>query len=198
MAHQDTAQAKILFKQIAAGNETAFEELFHLYAPKILPVITSVVKTDEPQKDILQEIFLGLWLSRDKLDTIETPHNWIFRMVYHRCYSWLQRQGVRTKASEQLGHLQVAVSNDTEEDLALSETRNLLQQAVNLLPPQARRIYQLSRETDMKIADIASQLSISNQTVKNSLVRSLRFIREYLAMHGIVLPIILLTLHVNY
>lgn len=143
--------------------------------------------------DIVQEVFLGLWLGRDKLSTIDTPHNWIFRMVYHRCYSWLQKQEVRRRASQQLGVLETGRSVQTQEDLDFAETTRLLQQAVSLLPPQAQRIYLLSRETDMKIADIASQLSISTQTVKNSIVRSLRFIREYLSTHGIVLPMAILT-----
>ncbi len=142
--------------------------------------------------DIVQEVFLGLWLGRDKLSTIDTPHNWIFRMVYHRCYSWLQKQEVRRRASQQLGVLETSSSVQTQEDLDFAETTRLLQQAVSLLPPQAQRIYLLSRETDMKIADIASQLSISTQTVKNSIVRSLRFIREYLSTHGIVLPMAIL------
>ncbi|WP_291914507.1 sigma-70 family RNA polymerase sigma factor [Chitinophaga sp. CB10] len=192
MPDQQTATATVLFRRIAEGDEAAFEALFHQYMPQIIPVIRKVIREEGPEMDIVQEVFLGLWLGRDKLSTIDTPHNWIFRMVYHRCYSWLQKQEVRRRASQQLGVLETSSSVQTQEDLDFAETTRLLQQAVSLLPPQAQRIYLLSRETDMKIADIASQLSISTQTVKNSIVRSLRFIREYLSTHGIVLPMAIL------
>ncbi|MEC5147021.1 RNA polymerase sigma-70 factor [Chitinophaga sp. 180180018-2] len=179
-----------LFNQIAVGDESAFEELFHLYVPQIQPVISRIIKAEGPEKDIIQEIFLGIWLGREKLPEVELPHNWIFKIVYHRCYTWLQRQGVRSKAGPEV--LSTGYSNLTEESVSFSETTLLIKNAIRQLPPQAKKIYLLSRETGLKIPEIAANLDLSPQTVKNSLVRSLKAIREYLTRHGIVLPVILL------
>jgi len=55
---------------------------------------------------------------------------------------------------------------------------------VGRLPEQRRRIYQMSRDEGMKIVEIAERLAISPNTVKNTLVVSLRFIRQYLADRG--------------
>ncbi|HVI48233.1 MAG TPA: sigma-70 family RNA polymerase sigma factor [Chitinophaga sp.] len=180
----------VLFQQIAGGSELAFEELFHLYVPQIKPLIHRIIKTEGPEKDIIQEVFLGIWLGREKLLTVELPHNWIFKIVYHRCYTWLQRQGVQEKISQALPVGDY--SNFTEENIHFSETISLVQQAIHLLPPQAQRIYLLSRETDLKVAEIANRLALSEQTVKNSLVRSRKAIRQYLIGHGILLPLVLL------
>ncbi|SEW53073.1 sigma-70 family RNA polymerase sigma factor [Chitinophaga arvensicola] len=188
----DTGHESALFHQIAQGDEAAFETLFHLYVPRIKPVIARIIQVEGPEKDIIQEIFLGLWLSREKLTEVVVPHNWIFKMVYHRCYSWLQKQGIRNKASQIITRENSDHSNLTEENLSFTETSLLVKQAIMLLPPQAQKIYLLSREKDLKIAEIASELQLSPQTVKNSLVRSLKSIREYLTQHGIILPLILL------
>lgn len=181
-----------LFHQIAQGDETAFEILFHLYVPKITPVIARVIQVEGPEKDIIQEIFLGIWLGREKLTDVLIPHSWIFKMVYHRCYSWLQKQEVRNKASQIIIRESSDQSNLTEENIAFSETSQLVKQAIRQLPPQAQKIYLLSREKGLKIATIADQLQLSPQTVKNSLVRSLKSIREYLISKGVMLPLILL------
>lgn len=181
-----------LFRQIAMGDEAAFASLFHLYVPKIKPVITQIIRVEGPEKDIIQEIFLGIWLGREKLNEVAVPHNWIFKMVYFRCYTWLQRQGVRNKAVHIIGLENPLVSNFTEENLSFSETAMLVKQAIQQLPPQAKKIYTLSREGGLKIAEIASQLDLSPQTIKNSLVRSLKSIREFLIEHGVILPLILL------
>lgn len=180
-----------LFLRIAQGDEAAFETLFHLYVPKIKPVISRVIQVEGPEKDIIQEIFLGIWMSREKLPEVMVPHNWIFKMVYHRCYSWLQKQGVRNKASQIITRESSDHSNLTEENIAFSETSLLVKQAILQLPPQAQKIYLLSREQGLKIADIADQLELSPQTVKNSLVRSLKSIREYLVCKGVILPLLL-------
>ncbi|WP_146151349.1 sigma-70 family RNA polymerase sigma factor [Chitinophaga niastensis] len=196
--HNNTGHETALFHQIAQGDESAFEALFHLYVPKIKPVIARIIQVEGPEKDIIQEIFLGIWMSREKLIEVVAPHNWIFKMVYHRCYTWLQRQGVRNKASNIITRENPDYSNLTEENLSFSETAGLVRQAIHQLPPQAKKIYLLSRETELKIAEIASQLELSPQTVKNSLVRSLKSIREYLIGHGIILPLMLLFSYLLY
>ncbi|WP_212006210.1 RNA polymerase sigma factor [Chitinophaga sp. HK235] len=189
----DLAQETVLFEQIAEGDEASFEALFHLYVPRISPVIRQIIQEEAPVKDIVQEIFLGLWMGRDKLTEVTSPRNWIFKMTYHRSYSWLQKQGVREKARHLLSREEDEYTNITEDNLSLTETARLIREAIAQLPPQARKIYTLSRDNGFKIAEIAEQLHLSSQTVKNSLVRSLRTIREYLVKHGIILPLLVLS-----
>ena len=83
---------------IAEGDENAFEMLFHLYVPKIEPVILNMVHSEAVVKDIIQDIFLSIWISREKLTGIESPSNWIFKIVYNRTYTWLRQQSIHGKA----------------------------------------------------------------------------------------------------
>jgi RNA polymerase sigma-70 factor (ECF subfamily) len=81
-----------------------------------------------------------------------------------------------------------------ETNLAYTTMVKLIGEAVAQLPMQAKRIYLLSREKGMKIPEIAAELSLSPSTVKNSLVRSLQTIRNYLQQAGHLLPFLLLWL----
>jgi RNA polymerase sigma-70 factor (ECF subfamily) len=186
---------KELFRLIAEGNETAFEELFHLYVPRIQPVVYKIVKSEPVVKDIIQEIFLAVWLDREKLTVIDEPRNWIFKITYNCAYRWVKRQLVREKAKVRIGKEQEEIQpagNTAENDLLFAETARLVKEAINALPPQSKKIYQLNREAGMKIADIAQELDISPQSVKNSLFRSGKTIREYLVQKGILLPLVLI------
>lgn len=185
---------KELFQLIAQGDEPAFERLFHLYVPQIQPVILKMVKSEAVVKDIIQDIFLNIWVNRERLPAIESPSNWIFKIVYNRAYTWLEKQSVRDKAKVIIYQQQegAASANLTEENVSFSETARLVQQAIAQLPPQTRRIYLLSRETGLKSSEIAEELNLSLSTVKNTLVNAGRAIKAYLAQHGIVLPLILL------
>lgn len=185
-------QEKLLFRQIAAGDEAAFETLFYLYLPLIQPVVLNMVKSEAAVKDLVQEIFLQVWMARDKLEAIDSPPHWIFRIVYNRTLTWLEQQSVREKAKDKMSAQQgQAFSRHTEETVSFAETARLVQQAIRQLPPQAQKIYLLSRESGLKAQEIATELNLSVQTVKNTLGNAGRSIKEYLAQQGIVLPLVL-------
>lgn len=188
---QELNQDKELFRLIAEGDEAAFRRLFHLYVPKLLPTVQHLSKNAAVTEDILQEAFLKLWLSRDKLPAIEQPHSWLLKIVYYQCFSYLRHQAVHHKAMGIIAERQ-APDNAMEDDMAYNTLIRSVGEAVQQLPPQAKRIYQLSRESGMKIPEIAEELHISPNTVKNSLVRSLRSIRQYIERAGHFLPLFIL------
>lgn len=184
---------KELFTRIAQGDEDAFNTLFHAYVPRLHTIVMKVTRSEGVAKDIIQEVFLYLWIDRESLATVEVPQHWIFKIAYNRSYSWLARQFSRNrKYSEFIQQNPVEGDDSLEHTVSLNETARLIREATAQLPEQARRIFQLSRETGLKAAEVADQLEISVQTVRNSLVRSVKFIKEYLAQHGILLPMLLI------
>lgn len=189
---QSAVHDKELFRLVAEGDEAAFRRLFHAYVPKLLPAVQHLTKNAAVTEDILQEAFLKVWLSRDKLPEVEHPRAWLTKIVYHQCFSYLRRQAVHDKALHVIGEQPEATS--MEDDLAFNRLLRTVAEAVQALPPQAKKIYLLSREGNLKIPEIAAQLGLSPNTVKNSLVRSLQAIREQLAEAGHVLPLAVLWL----
>ena len=194
--HAHTYNDKELFQQISEGDETAFRRLFHAYVPQLRPLVMHITRTAAITEDIIQETFLKLWISRDKLIDIENPRSWILRIVFHQSFSYLRRQAVHHKAINIIAAQQPdnEMYNSTEETLAYTTVVKLIGTAVQQLPPQAKRIYLLSRENGLKIPEIATKLHISQSTVKNSLVRSLHTIRKSLEASGHLIPAFLIWL----
>lgn len=184
--HNTSDNEKALFRQIAEGDEAAFRELFHVYTPILRPLIYRLTKTDHIIEDIIQEAFFKIWMSRDKLRDIEQPRSWILKIVFHDSLGYLRKAEVRKRLNE------TAEEGFHDEQLAFRETARLVNEAIAQLSPQAKRIYLLSRQEGMKLADIATTLQLSLQTVKNTLSRALGSIREYLEKSGVFLPLLLL------
>jgi RNA polymerase sigma-70 factor (ECF subfamily) len=183
-----------LFSRIAEGDEQAFSELFHIYMPQLYRIIYNLVPVESTVQDLAQEVFLYLWLGRDKLPTVNEPQHWIFRIAYNRSFKYLKRrqhQLINTAGLDAAGEPQ---TNETEDAVHLSETIRLIREAIQELPGQQQRIYQLNRVSGKKPAEIALELGISIQAVRNSLTRSGKVIREYLKDHGIEIPLILILL----
>lgn len=194
MEKNDINRDLALFSRIAEGDEQAFSELFHIYMPQLYRIIYNLVPVESTVQDLAQEVFLYLWLGRDKLPTVNEPQHWIFRIAYNRSFKYLKRrqhQLINTAGLDAAGEPQ---TNETEDAVHLSETIRLIREAIQELPGQQQRIYQLNRVSGKKPAEIALELGISIQAVRNSLTRSGKVIREYLKDHGIEIPLILILL----
>jgi RNA polymerase sigma-70 factor (ECF subfamily) len=188
---------KELFSRVAQGDEEAFNTLFHRYVPRLHTIVMKVTKSEGVAKDIIQEVFLYLWMDREALADVDVPQNWIFKMAYNRSYTWLARQVSRNQKYNEFKQQNPDEGDDNlEHTVFLHETARLINEATSQLPEQARKIFQLSRETGLKAAEVADQLDISIQTVRNSLVRSVKFIKEYLTQHGVLLPVLLILINI--
>ncbi len=185
---------KRLFQLIAEGDEAAFRELFHAYVPQLQPLVMHLTKTASVTEDIIQETFLRVWLSRDKLPAIENPRSWLLRILFYQSFTWLRRRNVHHKALDAMAYGEDEMRSTTEEAVAYAAMLRLVGEAVQQLPAQAKKIYKLSRENGLRIPEIAAQLDLSPNTVKNSLVRSLQAIRRHIEAGGYWLPLALLWL----
>jgi RNA polymerase sigma factor (sigma-70 family) len=175
---------KLLFERIADGNEAAYRQLVNLYVPLLGPMIYGIVKSQLVVEDIVQETLLRIWINRDQLPGIEKPRSWILRIAFLQALSHLRSQKVKNNAIDRLTRSSGGQSSETENYLALRTIKTLLSEAVQGLPPQQKKIYRLSREGGLSPSEIAGELSLSEQTVKNTLVNALKSIRAYLETRG--------------
>jgi RNA polymerase sigma-70 factor (family 1) len=185
---------KELFALIATGDEAAFEKIFHTYNAKLLPFVTSITKNKEATEEIMQELFLKVWLKRDTLPTIEHPAAWLVRLSSNLALSYIQRQAVHERVVSNLSNLPAPAANTMEADIDVKKIQQHITHAVNSLPEKRQEVYRLSREEGLSRKQIAEMLSVSESTVKNQLSSALKSIQEYLQKHyGIYLPLVLLT-----
>lgn len=171
--------------RIADGDETAFSEFFHHYTAQLHLHILALVKSKEAVEDILQETFINIWLHRDQLPGIEKVRAWVFTIASNLCYNFLKKQVREAQKIQNLRIEPAATSTESDDkNREQKEILSVIQQAIQQLPPQRKRIWTLHRELGMKQADIASELNISLSTVKNTLAKCLEFIRECLEKKG--------------
>jgi RNA polymerase sigma-70 factor (family 1) len=182
---------KQLFSGIAAGNEADFTTLFNLFLPKLHPFILRFTRSELATQEIIQETFIRVWLNRDKLEEIENPGGWLYKVASNECYSYVRKAVLNNKFSNVIAG-DVEGVNPTHDKLDARDINRLVTEAVYKMPAQRRKIYLMSRDEGKTIAQIAAALQISPNTVKNSLVTSLRFIREHLTRHGVVFYLFIL------
>lgn len=171
---------KDLLQQIAAGDEKAFRCLFDAYWDKIYKVAITLTKSATTAEEIVQDVFLKIWLKKDQLPAVEKIDGYLFMVARNHIYNVL-----RSKVNEQefVEHLEqhfLEQSSLPEQLLLVKETAELVAKAVEQLPEQQRAVYIMSRDEGLDYNAIAAKLGITRSTVKNHMTKALHFLRDYL------------------
>jgi RNA polymerase sigma-70 factor (ECF subfamily) len=183
-----------LLLSVAAGDGSAFEQLFDQYWDHIYSVAYTLTKSRETARDIVQEIFIKIWLVREELPQKDSFPNFLFIVARNHMLDELRKKTRESPFTDQLQAYFRESPLEADQRLLYNESQALIRQAVNNLPEQQRQVYLLTRESGWSQEEIAQHLQVSKNTVKTHMTRALAAIREYLAnsAHGILLAICLL------
>ena len=81
-----------LFIRIAEGDEAAFTLCYAEYGRMLMPFLIRLVGTRDSAEEIIQEVFLKVWLHRDRLAAVENPKSWLFRVAANTGRNWLKKK----------------------------------------------------------------------------------------------------------
>lgn len=178
-----------LLRRVATGDGLAFEQLFDAYWDHIYKVAFTLTKSRETARDIVQEIFIKIWLLREELPQKDSFRNFLFIVARNHILDELRRKVKEDPFASQLQAWFRQSPIQADQQLLYHESQALIHQAVSNLPEQQRQVYLLTRENGWTQEEIAQQLQVSKNTVKTHMTRALHAIREYLAnhIHGIIL-----------
>lgn len=185
---------RIYWKKVAEGDEMAFRKIFHSYNQRLFPFVLKMVKEEVAAEEIVQDTFIKIWENRASIGEMENPGGYVFTISTNKTLNYLKKAANDTRLREKLLLRVKDEQNYAEELLAYKESNELIKGLVELLPPQRKLIYHLSREEGLGYDDIAAQLKISRHTVKNQLVDALRFLRTELKKADRHIPVGLLLL----
>lgn len=171
-------EAEIL-KEVEEGKEAAFSMLIDHYSDQLGRFIFQITQRKEVAEEIVQDIFLKIWISRESLAEVRNFRNWLFVLAKNHALNALRSVVKERMIQEQvkLENLQTMQSNDipTETDHQLS----LVDAAIAGLPPQQRKAFLLSRRYGLKHKEIATSMHLSQETVKKYIQYAVQSIHRH-------------------
>jgi RNA polymerase sigma-70 factor (family 1) len=172
---------KDLFLRIGKSDESAFAIIFNRYKSILFDYGMKITKSRTAAEELVQECFVKLWINREQLSATENPIGYLHTMARNAGIDYLRRLSLDAGLQKKVwAHISEA-ENPTLLKLHVSETQRLIDEAVALLPPQQREVFLLSRYEGLNYEQISLKMDIAGNTVKNHLVKALKFIRVYLA-----------------
>lgn len=170
---------KDIFLQIANGNHDAFTRLVDQYWNNLYGQAIAYLKDSHKAQDIVQEVFLTIWKNRASLPDIERPQHYLYTMAKNRILSEFRKK-LLIPIPDGIEQLQPASDSPADEQLATKQLRELVQAAVDQMPPQRRMVFELSRQEGLKYEEIAARLGISRETVKGHMIKALAQVRTFM------------------
>jgi RNA polymerase sigma-70 factor (ECF subfamily) len=169
----------MLLQQLSVGSEEAFRTLFKAYRDKLYTYILKLSGSVETAEDIVHDVFLKLWVRRERLTEIENLNNYLYRMAHNQALTVFRRMAKETLILAEIQKGQgLETGFEGEDQITHREVLAFIRQAVDQLTPQQKQVFLMSREQGLKLGEIARRLDISERTVKNHISKALRFLRE--------------------
>jgi RNA polymerase sigma-70 factor (family 1) len=160
--------------------ELLFADLFKKHEYRLHTLVLKLTRSNQYARDIIQEVFLKLWEHRYHIHSINNIEAWLYRLTENKVIDFLRKAAADNRLKEAIWKSQPGNMNDTEDNVMAREYHQIIQKAVDQLPPQRKLIYYLNREKGLNYQEIADHLAISKHTVKNQLSTALQSIRLFL------------------
>jgi RNA polymerase sigma-70 factor (ECF subfamily) len=174
---------KGLLLQVIHGDADAFAEIYDQYKDRIFAFAFTLTKSKEIAEEATQEVFVKLWERRDQINTDYPLIPYIKKITYNYIISFFRKVKLDKQLQQNLYNNMEGLRNTNEEELLQKELNKLYQQAIEQLPTQKRTAYTLSREQHLSYEEIALQMGISKNTVRNHMTEAIQFIRTYITTH---------------
>jgi RNA polymerase sigma-70 factor (ECF subfamily) len=151
-----------------------FDNLFRCYYRPLCLYALHYLNDVDAAEDIVQECFTQLWERLKRGDEVGDAKSYLYSMVHNRCIDSLKRNDM-VDSSVAIEDVDIADDDDYEERSIL-EAR--MWTAIDSLPEGCRKVLLLCKRDGMKYEEVAEQLGISVNTVKNQMAKALKMLKE--------------------
>ena len=154
--------------------------LYRVYYVQLFSHALRFVYSKPVAEDIVAEIFCRFW-EEGTFNRITTSYRaYLFKSVRHAAYNHVKLEFSRKVGLERF---RPGESSQTDDILQYDELCQLLEETIDRLPPQCKRVFVLSRVEDRTYHDIASELGVSVKAIEKHVTKALRILRKKLDTH---------------
>jgi len=174
-----------LLERLASGDASAFDMLFRKYWDHVFSAALLASKSVSFAEDVAQEVFLWVWKERLQMARVENLKAYLYRATRNFILRKLKRIKIEDTCGQSLlRQVFTTAPGNPETAATYKELHRFMEQGISKLPAQQQRAFRLSREKGMTHEAISREMGLSINSVKDYIVKSLAFLRKYLANYG--------------
>lgn len=185
-----------IVKKVLNGDVNAFELLVIDNQKSVYNLALKILKNESDALDVSQDVFLKAYTNLKFFRGDSRFSVWLYRLAYNACID-------ATRKSKAAMNVSLTVTDEDnatteielvdvrplpERELERRETQREVQEAIEKLPEEQRKIIVMREFSDMSYEDIATSLNISVGTVKSRLSRARKSLAKILIQSGTFSP----------
>ncbi len=150
------------------------ENLFRYHYRPLCVFALHYLEDTDASEDVVQEAFGVLWEKLSSGEKVINRKGFLYTVVRNRCLDILRKRGAAGETISLDGYVG-DIGEPTIED---AEVEARLWTAIDKLPEKCREIFLMSKRDGLKQEEIATELGISLQTVKNQVSKALKILKD--------------------
>lgn len=169
-----------LLEKLQQNEQAALKLLYDRYANELFIRARVVLKKTEDAEEVVQDVFIKLWNYRHTVSVHTSVKAYLYQMCRNLVFDYIKSRAqllpflpLESKTLDSKGH------NTTEAQVLFEEYHARYANAVASLPPGRKKVYQLCQIEGKSYEQVAQQLSISRNAVKDHIVKATRFLKKY-------------------
>ncbi|PIF06353.1 MAG: RNA polymerase sigma-70 factor [Draconibacterium sp.] len=169
-----------LLERLKNDDEAAFKVIFNDFYSKLYYFVLEFVLLKDTAENIVQDTLVTLWNKRNELRDDSNLTSYLFTVAKNNALKKLRDKKYRQKLFSNaidVGELDLNVETLSTVDTSVCvfmDIKQIIQETLASLPPQCRKIFELSRFQEMKNREIAEELNISIKTVENHISKGIK------------------------
>jgi RNA polymerase sigma-70 factor (ECF subfamily) len=177
----DRAYERLLVIRAQARDQAAFRELVERYQRRLLYYIRRVLGDGSESFDVLQGVWLRVFLKLASLRAPEAFRVWLYKIAHDETVSHLRKRPKECTANEEDAPVIAEVDPGNEMDIL--ENAELVHQSLERLSQPHREVLTLRFLEDLGLAEIAEIVGCEIGTVKSRLHYAKSSLREQMERH---------------
>lgn len=169
------------------GDHKAFELLFKKYYVILCYEARSYIAEKHIIEELVGDVFRWLWENRETLVITTSVRAYLVRAVHNACLSYLRRnkpEYIELDDNETEKNTLFSLDESPLDYVLSKELIERVSKAIKELPPQYKRVFELSRYKNLTYAEISKEMGISINAVKlyqkKALAQLRLVLKEYL------------------
>jgi RNA polymerase sigma-70 factor (ECF subfamily) len=172
-------------KALSKGNDQAFNWFFDLHNKSLSYFAARLLQDPDAADEIVSDCFLKLWQRRADFATPLNLKAFLFISCRNACLNYLEKLKVRNAAQHQ--YMLYLQQNDQTilNEIVQADVLDLVNREIEALPDKIRTVFKLLYIEGKTTAEIADELLVSVQTVRNQKTRAIELIKNSLLKKGV-------------
>jgi RNA polymerase sigma-70 factor (ECF subfamily) len=168
-----------LCERIKCGDIDAYRQIYDRYHSQLYYYALRFLKMPELAEDVIHDVFLKLWEIREQLKPEFGIVGYLYKISRNQVFKLIKKISAEAELRNKVIGIIEEQCIETEANLQWNEYAQLLGGAIDQLPPQCKKVFNLCRQEGKTYDEAALILGISKHTVKEHMMAAMKNIKKY-------------------